>query len=278
MFTANLDGTEPHLIESSGRVSHFIWQDARRIAAWSGPGERPWGFHVYTDQSERIEPLGEGVLEEDGHISFLPGGEWILSDTYPDRKERKQRPYLFHVPTNRVVPLGEFHLPPKYTGEWRCDTHPRCSRDGTRIIIDSPHGGDGRQLWLIDVSAIISKSSRKASMPSIEELAARQLEAYNQADLAAFAAVYHPEVVVFNDNEESYRGREELRERYRGMFEHWKFGATVSKRMSMEPHCIDLEHWWRINPKTGVRTEGDIMVRYTIRDGLIGWVQFLRPE
>ena len=115
-------------------------------------------------------------------------------------------------------------------------------------------------------------------MASIEELAKRQLAAYNEADLQAFAACYHPEVVVYNDHEESYRGCDELRARYRPMFEGWEFGATVSQRMSLGGHCIDFEHWWRVNPETGERTEGDLMVRYTEREGLIGWVQFLRPS
>jgi len=33
--------------------------------------------------------------------------------------------------------------------------HPRSSPDGKAVIIDSPHGGDGRQLHLIDVSEIV---------------------------------------------------------------------------------------------------------------------------
>ena len=58
--------------------------------------------------------------------------------------------------SGRRVPLGHFHSPPEYRGEWRCDTHPRASRDGTKIVIDSPHGGDGRQLYLIDVADLIA--------------------------------------------------------------------------------------------------------------------------
>ncbi|MCH2162334.1 MAG: nuclear transport factor 2 family protein, partial [Phycisphaerales bacterium] len=116
------------------------------------------------------------------------------------------------------------------------------------------------------------------NMVSIEELATRQLDAYNQADLMAFADCYHSEVVVCNNQEESYRGRDELRERYRSMFEGWKFGAMVSKRIALGGHCIDLEHWWRVDPETSERNEGELLVRYSIREGLIGWVQFLRPD
>jgi Tol biopolymer transport system component len=52
------------------------------------------------------------------------------------------------------VPLGHFHSPPEYDGEFRCDTHPRFSPDGRKVVIDSPHGGNGRQMYLFDVGAI----------------------------------------------------------------------------------------------------------------------------
>jgi hypothetical protein len=64
-------------------------------------------------------------------------------------------PHLYHVATGRIVPLGQFHSPKQYTGEWRCDTHPRFSRDGRTIVIDSPHEDVGRQLHLIDISGIV---------------------------------------------------------------------------------------------------------------------------
>jgi len=57
--------------------------------------------------------------------------------------------------SRRHLPLGHFYLPPVYTGEWRCDTHPCASRDGKRVVIDSPHGGNGRQLYLIDIRELI---------------------------------------------------------------------------------------------------------------------------
>jgi hypothetical protein len=103
-----------------------------------------------------VEVVGEGVMRHNGHNTYVPGTDnaWILNDTYPG-KDRKQRPYLYHVPSQCRVELGAFLSPRVYTGEWRCDTHPRSSRDGRRVCIDSPHLGGGRQLHLIDVSKII---------------------------------------------------------------------------------------------------------------------------
>jgi Tol biopolymer transport system component len=93
-------------------------------------------------------------MPSNGHCSYLPGGKWILNDTYPDA-QRNQHVYLYNVKGDRRVPLGAFYLPPEYRGEWRCDTHPRFSPDGRSVIIDSAHGGNGRQMYLIDISEII---------------------------------------------------------------------------------------------------------------------------
>ena len=112
-------------------------------------------------------------------------------------------------------------------------------------------------------------------MTTIEQLAQRQLDAYNRSDLDAFVACYHPDVRVFNGDEQSINGRDEMRDRYRDLFSEWQFGASVPQRISLNTHCVDLEAWWRIDPDTGARSEGQVLVRYEERDGLIGTVQFL---
>ncbi len=91
-----------------------------------------------------------------GHNTYLPiaDNRWILNDTYPD-KDRLQHPYLFDTSTGTKIPLGHVYSPPEYTGEWRCDTHPRSSRDGQLVCIDSPHTGEGRQMHVIDLSGIV---------------------------------------------------------------------------------------------------------------------------
>lgn len=110
--------------------------------------------------------------------------------------------------------------------------------------------------------------------PDISTLAQRQLDAYNAADLDAFVACYHPEVVVLNQGEVSVRGRAAFRERYEALFRRGGFGASVPGRLAEGRHCVDLEIWWR-EQEGGERREGRVLVRYTLRDGLIGEVQFL---
>ena len=157
MFTVDMDGTQRHILDPSGYTSHFIWRDPDHVCAWTRPEKSPSGFYLFRDQTDQVEPVGAGIMTENGHNTYVPGTdqEWILNDTYPDRKTRMQKPYLFHVPSGRKVELGQFHSPTEYTGEWRCDTHPRCSNDGRTVASDSPHTGQGRQIHLIDIQPII---------------------------------------------------------------------------------------------------------------------------
>ena len=43
----------------------------------------------------------------------------------------------------------------KFDRECRVDTHPRISPDGLSVVIDSPHDGGGRQMYLIDIEGIV---------------------------------------------------------------------------------------------------------------------------
>lgn len=111
----------------------------------------------------------------------------------------------------------------------------------------------------------------------IVELATRQLEAYNRADLEAFCACYHPDVQVLDARGElELSGIDAFRSRYTPLFQRGGFGATVPERLSAGGHCVDLEHYWREEREGSEATSGVVLVRYTLRENLIGIVQFLK--
>ncbi|MCF7848235.1 MAG: hypothetical protein K9M45_05235 [Kiritimatiellales bacterium] len=159
MFTAGMDGEDVYLLDPSGKTSHFIWKDPEHITAWTHPGGRQKGFWEFKDKTAELRQVGKGIMVKNGHNTYLPktGQKWILNDTYPQGKNREQIPYLFQESTGTKIELGRFHEPKEYKGEWRCDTHPRASNDGKLVCIDSTHGGNGRQLYLIDISGIIQR-------------------------------------------------------------------------------------------------------------------------
>lgn len=158
MLTVGADGKDLHLLIPSGKVSHFVWRDANHILAYAGygPEAKEWRFQVFEDLTGRSEVI-EGMLPVDGHCTYpaAHNNEWILCDSYPDREARNQHLYLLHLPDRRFVRIGRFHLPKEYSGEWRCDLHPRSGPDGRKVTIDSPHAGEGRQIHLVDIGGIV---------------------------------------------------------------------------------------------------------------------------
>jgi len=156
MFTAGMDGKDLFLLDPSGKTSHFIWKDPRHVTAWTQPLEKHSGFWEFRDKTRKIKQIGKDMMTQNGHNTYLAGtrGDWILNDTYPQRDTREQIPYLYQVSTGKKIELGRFYAPKEYTGEWRCDTHPRYSNDGKLICIDSTHEGKGRQMYLIDIHSL----------------------------------------------------------------------------------------------------------------------------
>jgi hypothetical protein len=183
MLTVAPDGSNLAVIDDYGHTSHFCWRDPAHILAWAYHPSHEWAFYLYRDPQalptapeawgpdRRDVPqgtpvvVGKDVMTVNGHCSYLPGNEWILNDTYPDLN-RSQHLYLYHVTTGERVPLGSFHAPEAYRGEWRCDLHPRFSPDGRWVVVDSAHKGHarseggayGRQLYLIDIGDIVDSN------------------------------------------------------------------------------------------------------------------------
>ena len=153
LITADSDGSRLYVLDPYGKTSHYDWRDPQHILAWAAHPSQGEKFYVYEDQSPKVEVVGPDVMTRNGHCTYLPDRRWILNDTYPDR-DRNQHPYLYDVAHGTRHPLGHFRSAPEYTGEWRCDTHPRFSPDSRSVVIDSPHGGNGRQLYLIDISGL----------------------------------------------------------------------------------------------------------------------------
>ncbi len=155
-LTADADGGNMYVLNDHLRFSHFIWRDPTHILAFSlEPSDGgPMFFHLYEDLTQHVETIGSEVLKVDGHCSYSPDGKWILVDTYPDQ-ERMQNLRLYRPSDKKLVPLGRFYEPPNLRGEWRCDLHPRWSRDGKSVCIDSGHSGR-RQMYLLDVSGVLA--------------------------------------------------------------------------------------------------------------------------
>lgn len=153
LLTLNTDGSELRCLNDHGMVSHYDWLGGKGILAWSerrGIGHR---YFYFEDRADAGEPavIGEDVFSCDGHCSFSPDGRWVLTDTYPDA-EHMRTLMLYNWASGERIDIGRFLSPP-VNWEIRCDLHPRWSRDGRKVCIDSVHEGT-RQVYVLDVSAI----------------------------------------------------------------------------------------------------------------------------
>ncbi|RUL89377.1 hypothetical protein [Tautonia sociabilis] len=153
MYVARPDGSDIRLIQDTGMVSHFDWEDDRTILAWSTTPDQGNAFYRFDIERGTVEPMGRDVLPRDGHCSYSPDRRWILNDTYPDAN-RMQTLMVYRPEDNLRVEVGSFYLTPELSGPVRCDLHPRWNRDGTKACIDSAHVDATRQLYIVDLESI----------------------------------------------------------------------------------------------------------------------------
>jgi len=149
------DGSELKCILDTGDVSHYDWQDEKKILVWAkAPGDCGTHFLWCNVESDETEIFAQTKLREDGHCSFSPNREWILNDTYPDQFDMRSL-MLVRKSDAKIIDLGRFYSPKeKWWGEIRCDLHPRWNHDGTAVCIDSVHTGS-RQMYIIDLKGLI---------------------------------------------------------------------------------------------------------------------------
>ena len=154
VWSVNPDGTElERQIGFDFKSSHYSWRDPKRVMI-STEAAGGMGFVELTDRQPGFRRVGGDVLPEDGHNSFSPDRRWVVCDTYPRGPERLQELFLYDVESGTRFDLGSFHSDAVFSGDIRCDLHPRWSPDGKTISIDSVHEGT-RQIYLIDVADIV---------------------------------------------------------------------------------------------------------------------------
>ena len=130
---------------------------------------------------------------------------------------------------------------------------------------------------MTDPTSAVPEAAAAPASTLAANLADAQLIAYNAADLEAFAACFHPDVTVLDHaGAVTLASIEVFRVAYGRMFASHVPHAEVDQRLCFGLHVIERERWSRVHRETGERTEGELLVRYTVEDGLIRWVEFLR--
>jgi len=151
-LTVNRDGSDLRRCFPDGwGGSHFDWLDGDNLMVTSSFDAKDYGHILFTVGKNNYKRLGNGLLDYDGHGTFSPDGRWMVTDTYPRNNMLEHKLYLMDMRTQAVLPLGRYVEPPKFTGHWRCDLHPRWSPKGDLIGFNSTYTGS-RQVYYFKLS------------------------------------------------------------------------------------------------------------------------------
>lgn len=141
MVVMNADGSDAHSLIAHHNVSHYDWLDDDSLVAWCCGEDQTDGYWFY-DASGKTTPykINEPTFTGDGHCSLSPDGKWMLTDTYPDAQGCRTL-YIYRLADGHLIDLGSYFSPNPPDIEIRCDLHPRWSRDGKQVCLDSVHEG-----------------------------------------------------------------------------------------------------------------------------------------
>lgn len=148
LVTVNLDRTEMYKLSDDVFVSHCYWKNDDEILSFLRKKETGDHYYLMKDKTQEYKMYWP-ELNTDGHCSYSPDGNYIITDTYPNRK-RIAGVYLCTEDDNRSRRIARVFAPFRYDNNCRCDLHPRWNKKGDKVCIDSVHDGR-RGLYVIDL-------------------------------------------------------------------------------------------------------------------------------
>jgi hypothetical protein len=147
LFTCDANGQSLFLVTRE-TPSHYSWKSETEILATLQDDHRHTKYYLFVDQTTRRVAFGDGVLNEDGHPTYIRQGTTIITDTYPNHYGEQR--LLLYSDTGCLTELAHLRTPARFAGEVRCDLHPRPDREGKYVCFDSAHEGT-RALYVLDM-------------------------------------------------------------------------------------------------------------------------------
>jgi hypothetical protein len=150
MFTCNLDGSDLREVIAFGKsVSHFEWRNDTQILATFHHDRKERQHVLFSDGKTDYTVIARGFFNGDGHCSFAPDGDWIVTDRN-DSKGISKELRIYSLSQRQGHFLGSFPMRERryLSGDLRCDLHPRWNRDGSQICFDALDANGLRQLHL----------------------------------------------------------------------------------------------------------------------------------
>ena len=147
LITCNVDGTDMYVLSDDDMVSHCYWKNDNEILAFENKHDGGPGYYLMKDKTQEYKHLWS-KYSNDGHPSYSPDGEYVVTDSYPDRARIADIKVLKENEADGTV-VARVFAPFKYDNDTRCDLHPRWSRDGKQICFDSVFEGH-RGLYIVE--------------------------------------------------------------------------------------------------------------------------------
>lgn len=151
LITCKVDGTDMYLLSDDDMISHCFWKNDEEIIAFENKHDGGTGYYLMRDKTQEYQHLWNEYCN-DGHPSYSPTGEYVITDTYPDRK-RIQEIKLLREQDEIGKVIAKVFAPFKYDNDTRCDLHPRWDRKGEKICFDATFEGH-RGLYIIPLEVI----------------------------------------------------------------------------------------------------------------------------
>ena len=179
LVTCDMDGGNLYNLSDDNFVSHCCWKNNCEIISYLNRKDGGKGYYLLRDRSENCERLWS-QLAMDGHPTCSPDGNFVVTDTYPNRRRIQS---LYVMNGKRVKRIARVFSPFKYGGDTRCDLHPRWNADGTQICFDASLLGK-RCVCIVDVQNIYKKKTvtEQAKQLEKEPTASVIIPCYNAAE------------------------------------------------------------------------------------------------
>jgi hypothetical protein len=154
MFTANMDGTDLRMVIPFGTgVSHFGWRNNKEvIATFTPPGGKRMKHYLFPDKTTDYRVVGDNFIIGNGHCTFTPDARWMATDR-KTKESNSQSLWLFDMELNKGMILCNKPVNDKkyFSGDIRCDFHPRWNPSGDKICFDAIDTETGsRQMHLVE--------------------------------------------------------------------------------------------------------------------------------
>lgn len=156
LIVSNFENYSHECVLDWDTISHYDWMDNEHLLIWAKKDGKAGHFLLINVCNGSYQIVGQDTLTQDGHCSFSGDKGWVLNDTYPDEFDMRTL-MIFRVSDQKRIDISRLYSPKdRWWGENRCDLHPRWSRDGKSVCIDSVHTGE-RQMYIINVEQYLKE-------------------------------------------------------------------------------------------------------------------------